>query len=121
MEESRMPNNPYQEEPMRVPPADVMSKPDRMPDLPSKPVAPPSPVPPTSSTDTPSDVDIAETRQEEARTIKYAIGKLSDFVQWFIAVLEVTLALRFLLKLIGANPGNLFAGFLYALTDIILF
>ncbi|HEV2654141.1 MAG TPA: YggT family protein, partial [Ktedonobacteraceae bacterium] len=47
--------------------------------------------------------------------------KLNDFIQWFIAVLEVTLAIRFVLKLIGADPNNLFAGFLYALTDIILF
>jgi hypothetical protein len=66
-------------------------------------------------------VDSAETRQEEARTVRYAIGKLNDFLQWFIAVLEVTLTVRFVLKLIGADPANLFAGFLYALTDIILF
>jgi len=62
----------------------------------------------------------AETRQEEARTVRYAIGKLNDFLQWFSVVLEVVLVIRFLLKLIGASPENLFAGFLFALTDIIL-
>ena len=62
----------------------------------------------------------AETRQEEARTVRYAIDKLMDFLRWFVTVLEVLLAIRFVFKLIGADPTNLFAGFLYALTDIIL-
>ena len=62
----------------------------------------------------------AETRQEEARTVRYAIDKLMDFLRWFVTVLEVLLAIRFVLKLIGADPTNLFAGFLYALTDIVL-
>lgn len=76
---------------------------------------------PPGTNETDMEVENAEARQEEARTVRYAIGKLNDFLQWFIAVLEVTLAIRFLLRLIGADPGNLFAGFLYALTDIILF
>ena len=62
----------------------------------------------------------AETKREEARTIRYAIDKLVDFLRWFATVLEVMLAIRFVLKLIGADPTNLFAGFLYALTDIVL-
>src|SRR5258708_23715915 len=61
------------------------------------------------------------TRQEEALTIKFAIGKLNDYLLWFLTVLEVTLLLRFILKLIGADPTNLFAGFLYALPDILLY
>jgi len=61
------------------------------------------------------------TRQEEALTIKFAIGKINDYLYWFLTVLEVTLLLRFILKLIGADPTNLFAGFLYALTDILLY
>ncbi len=66
-------------------------------------------------------VESPVTRQEEALTIKFAIGKLNDYLLWFLTVLEVTLLLRFILKLIGADPNNLFAGFLYALTDIILY
>jgi hypothetical protein len=62
----------------------------------------------------------AETKREEARTVRYAIDKLVDFLRWFATVLEVVLAIRFILKLIGADPTNLFAGFLYALTDIVL-
>ncbi len=80
---------------------------------------------PTPQTPPPPVVDTvpeeeAAVRQEEARTVRYAIGKLNDFIQWFVTVLEVLLAIRFLLKLIGADPNNLFAGFLYALTTIVL-
>ncbi|HLZ62329.1 MAG TPA: YggT family protein [Ktedonosporobacter sp.] len=89
-----------------------------MEDLPPK-AAPPLPTAPTVEAS--SELESVEARQEEARTVRYAIGKLNDFLQWFIAVLEVTLILRFLLMLIGAARSNLFAGFLYALTDIILF
>jgi hypothetical protein len=63
----------------------------------------------------------AEIQQEERLTFQFAVSKLTDFLQWFAAVLEVTLLIRFILKLIGADPTNLFAGFVYSLTDIILF
>jgi uncharacterized protein YggT (Ycf19 family) len=71
--------------------------------------------------DTPSmlePVESAEVRQKKAMTVRFAIGKFNDYILWFLMVLEVTLIVRFLLKLIGADPNNLFAGFLYALTDI---
>jgi hypothetical protein len=42
-------------------------------------------------------------------------------LQWFVVSLEVILACRFFFKLIDASPSNLFAGFLYGLTNIILF
>ncbi len=96
-------------------PTSVQSR--QMDDLQPKPapqIPPPSPV-----VETIPDEEAA-VRQEEARTVRYAIGKLNDFIQWFVTVLEVLLALRFLLKLIGADPANLFAGFLYALTSIVL-
>lgn len=91
-----------------------------MEDLQPRPIPqqPAAPVPPAPEVTT--DIDDA-TRQEEARTIRYAIGKLNDFLQWFIGVMEITLLIRFLLKLIGADKFNPFAGFLYALTDIILY
>lgn len=79
----------------------------------------PKPVPgkmvahPTHSTE-------VEAQQREALAIKYAIGKLNDYLGWFLVVLETALVIRFFLKLIGADPRNLFAGFLYALTDILL-
>lgn len=72
-------------------------------------------------TQAPESAESPVTRQEEALTIKFAIGKLNDYLLWFLSVLEITLLLRFILKLIGADPTNLFAGFLYALTDILLY
>jgi len=61
------------------------------------------------------------TGREEALTIKFAIGKLNDYLLWFLMVLEVTLLIEFFLVLIGATPNNLFAGFMYALTVIPLY
>jgi hypothetical protein len=63
----------------------------------------------------------AVTGREEALTIKFAIGKLNDYLLWFLMVLEITLAIEFFLMLIGAAQNNLFAGFMYALTVIPLF
>jgi hypothetical protein len=114
-----MSNNPYPEEP-NAHPAGALPRADRMEDLPLR--APAPQVQQSSlATNVSPDVDNEETRHEEALTVRYAIGKLNDFLQWFIAVLEVTLGIRFILMLIGADPTNLFAGFLYVLTDIILF
>ncbi len=104
-----MPNSSFPDDPTRV-------QPKQMEDLQLKPMpqTPPPPLPEAMPEEE------AEVRQEEARTVRYAIGKLNDFIQWFVTVLEVLLAIRFLLKLIGADPNNLFAGFLYALTTIVL-
>jgi uncharacterized protein YggT (Ycf19 family) len=74
-------------------------------------------------TDAPQDYDAAQStpeRQKRGDSVRFAIGKLNDYLLWALMVLETMLALRFLLKLIGADPNNLFAGFLYALTDILL-
>jgi hypothetical protein len=88
-----------------------------MEDIPLKQAAP-APAPLLENT---QDAESAEVRQEEARTVKYAISKLNDFLQWFVAVLEVTLLIRFIFKLIAADQNNLFAGFIYALTSIIIY
>ncbi len=96
-----------------------------MEELPRRPPPPQQPgsTPPVAGnlTQAPESAESPVTRQEEALTIKFAIGKLNDYLLWFLTVLEVTLLLRFILKLIGADPTNLFAGFLYALTDILLY
>ena len=105
--------DPYQNDPINAQPTDVM------PDLPQKPV---TPMPPASAPVMHNEVEEnLELRQDEARTLKFVIGKIADFLRWFSIVLEVMLGIRFLLKLIGADPSNPFAAFLYALTDIILF
>ena len=111
-----MRNDPFPNDPASAQPTEMVPPMEDIPKRQPRPQTPPAQV-----VDTTTEVDLVETRQEEARTVRYAISKLNDFLQWFMAVLEVTLAIRFLLKLIGADPMNLFAGFLFALTDIILF
>jgi hypothetical protein len=105
------------DEPTHIQPTEMLMKRGPMEDLPLKPVPPQGT--PSPATDT--DLDSAEARQEEARTIRYAIGKLNDFLQWFVVVLEITLVIRFFLRLIAADPHNLFAGITYGLTEILLF
>ncbi|HVB74392.1 MAG TPA: YggT family protein [Ktedonobacteraceae bacterium] len=78
----------------------------------------PSPQPVTDVPQMLEPIESVETRQKKAMTVRFAIGKFNDYLLWFLTVLEVALAVRFLLKLIGADPNNLFAGFLFALTDI---
>jgi len=58
--------------------------------------------------------------REDALTVKFAIGKLNDYLQWFLMVLEVILVIRFLLMMFGAEPANIFAGFIFSLTGILL-
>jgi YGGT family protein len=65
--------------------------------------------------------DNATAVQEEAFDFKSAINKLIQVIQWFVAVLEITLVIRFFFRLFGAAQDNPFVGFLYALTDVILF
>jgi YGGT family len=115
-----MERNPYQDEHAKGQAAKVLPQQMEMEDLQPRKATPP-PAQTTPTMDTIPEGESAETRLEEARTVRYAIGKLNDFLQWFMAVLEISLAIRFLLKLIGADPTNLFAGFCYALTEIILF
>lgn len=64
--------------------------------------------------------EMAKVPDEEARTVRYAIVKLMSFFQWFTVILETLLGIRFIFKLMGADPNNLLAGFLYALTTIVL-
>ncbi len=62
-----------------------------------------------------------EVEESRALVIKFAIGKLIDYLFWFLMLLELISLTRLLLKLIGSNPSNPFAGFLYGLSDILLF
>jgi uncharacterized protein YggT (Ycf19 family) len=57
----------------------------------------------------------------EGQARKYAIGKIIDFIRWFIVALELLFLLRFVLELIGADPLNPFAEFLYSLTGFFLY
>lgn len=68
-------------------------------------------------------------RMSEVRTSQQEIGqekRLFSFkaTQWIwlgLAMLEALIGLRVVLKLIGANPDNLFAAFIYNFSHIFLF
>ncbi len=111
-----MRTNSHPDEPKHAQPTDVLIS--QMEGLQPRQATQPSP-PPVNQTD--QDVESAEIRLEEARTVRYAIGKLNEFVQWFMVVLEVTLAIRVFFKLIEADKTNPFANFLYAVTEIVTF
>ena len=48
------------------------------------------------------------------------ILKISQVIWLFVGIIEVTAGLRVLLKLIGANPDNDFAGFIYNFAGVFL-
>jgi hypothetical protein len=129
MEESMMynPSNPFPEEMIRTQPSEADPPMEELPLKPPPPQyaaqsQPPNALP--TQPQQPAPVEVGEspiTGREEALTIKFAIGKLNDYLLWFLMVLEVVLLIEFFLMLIGAAQNNLFAGFMYALTVIPLY
>jgi len=113
-EEDSMHNNPYPEEQINTQMTESIPPMEGLQPKPTLHTAPPGEVAGDEELET------IETRQGETRTAIFAIAKLNDFLLWLAVVLEITLLLRFFLKLIGANQSNVFAGFLYSFTDIIL-
>lgn len=61
-----------------------------------------------------------EASTQDGATVRFAINKLSEYLQWFLMVLEAMLGLRFLLKMLGADPGSIFASFIFSLTQVLL-
>lgn len=121
------PGNPFPEEMIRTQPSEAYPPMEELPLKPPPPqysVQPPPPNEMATQTQQAGPIEVGEspvTGREEALTIKFAIGKLNDYLLWFLMVLEVTLLIEFFLMLIGALQNNLFAGFMYALTVIPLY
>jgi len=123
------PSNPFPEETISTQPTEAYPPMEELPRKPPPPqyaVQPPPQAPNeiTAQNQQATSVEAGEsaiTGREEALTLKFAIGKLNDYLLWFLMVLEVTLLVEFFLKLIGAAQNNLFAGFVYALTVIPLY
>ncbi|GAC1349389.1 MAG: hypothetical protein NVS4B7_15310 [Ktedonobacteraceae bacterium] len=113
-----MRNNPYPNDPINTQSTDIIPP---LPDLPPKPVQQMhQPVPESAVYGEPMDEGEIIPQEPPGQTLAFVFGKVNDFLQWFAIVLEITLLLRFLFKLIGASPDNIFASFLYALTNVIL-
>ena len=115
------PGNPFPEEMISTQPSEGYPPMEELPLKPPTPqyaVQPPPPAQNEMSAQPPqaAPLELGEssiTGREEALTIKFAIGKLNDYLLWFLMVLEVTLLIEFFLMLIGAAQNNLFAGFVY--------
>ncbi len=55
--------------------------------------------------------------EQERRVVTF---KITQVIWWLLGILEGLLALRFILKLIGANPASPIAALLYGFTDLFL-
>lgn len=109
-------NNPFPDEK-----TEPMEELQPRPVVPQTPSSPPPVAYPAHPTPAAVEIEGGEAHnREDALTIKFAIGKLNDYLQWFLMVLEAILVIRFLLKMFGADPTNLFASFIFSLTDILL-
>jgi hypothetical protein len=71
------------------------------------------------TTNTSSEVQTSQKEPERERRI--FTFKATQIVWWLLGILEAFLALRFILKLIAANPANPFAVFVYGFTSLFLF
>jgi YGGT family len=71
-------------------------------------------------TSTPQQAQRSSTTNEES-SLRYTVGKIIDFIRWIIVALELLFLLRFVLELIGADPNNIFAQFLYNFTGFFLY
>jgi hypothetical protein len=69
-----------------------------------------------------------QTRTVETHTVRekplsdrqIVLRKVTRFIWWATGLLEGVLGLRLILRMMAANPGNPFASFIYALTDLFL-
>lgn len=62
--------------------------------------------------------DVRTTEHEQGREQRYATFKATQIIWLLLGLLETVLALRFIFKLIGVNAENLFAKFLYNVTNL---
>ncbi len=59
-------------------------------------------------------------RQRELSDRQIILRKITRFIWWATGVLEGLIGLRVLLRMMAANPGNPFANFIYAITNVFL-
>ena len=65
--------------------------------------------------------EVHTTQKEPERERRIFTFKATQLIWLFLGILEALLALRFGLKLIGANPASPFAVFVYGFTNLFLF
>ena len=79
------------------------------------------PIPPPYQYTTPPPPVQQRSTMSDGSSRRYTIGKVIDFIRWIIVALELLFLLRFVLQLIGADPNNIFAQFLYKFTGFFLY
>jgi hypothetical protein len=65
--------------------------------------------------------EVQTSQKEPERERRIFTFKATQVVWLLLTIFEALLALRFVLKLIGANPASPFAAVLYGFTDLFLF
>jgi hypothetical protein len=65
--------------------------------------------------------EVQTTQKEPERERRIFTFKATQLVWLFLGILEALFALRFVLKLIAANPSNSFAVLVYGFTNLFLF
>lgn len=65
--------------------------------------------------------EVKTIQHEPGREQRLLTAKISQLILFVFLILESLIALRIVLKLIGANPDSLFAILLYGFTDLFLF
>ena len=61
--------------------------------------------------------EVSTTQHETGHEGRVTTFKATQLIWLLLGLLEGLMGLRFIFKLIGVNPGNTFASFLYTLTD----
>lgn len=56
-------------------------------------------------------------RVDDGRTVDRGVAKLAQIVWFLVAVLVILLVIRLILALLGANPANAFADFIYTTSN----
>ena len=60
-----------------------------------------------------------KTQVSSSRVEKYeTVGIITNLVFYGAGVIEILLLFRFILKILGANPGSMFVSFIYAVSGI---
>jgi YggT family protein len=130
MQSNQYPNDPNYMPPIQENPQGVPPYQPAQPVYPNQPGAPPNQgqpgvppyqgqpgvqygVPPAQYVQNPTQ------KKEQAR--KYGVAKAMDYLQWVLFALEMLFLLRFVLKLLGADPNNPFAQALYNFTGFFLY
>lgn len=65
-------------------------------------------------------IEVKSTQREPGLRQRFFTFKATQLILWAFSILEVLIALRIVLRLIGANTGNFIVGLIYGITSLFL-